>query len=283
MFRLFPKRTSHKIVSADEDAVVAAFAIPSDGVLNNIWGEIHIVTSSTINLIEVVQFDIGGYIVPVLDPDASADVDDLWDVLVPKPGDASLVAATASIDLNAAAGGEDVGAFAQVGEVSWREIFDVGVMPEKLYQAHYLKSHATARHFIDAATDFYRPSHIEQIRHGRRMRVQQPSMVLYAVSQPELADATTAQFLAPAENEWTRLKYVEVVLMRAMEALIGLTEATAESPFSDAITLIEQYLAPDMSEETANSFTGWTMQCFSQFTADISVPGEFEIKSLAHG
>ncbi len=277
--RMFPRRRSQISVPNGSDQVLFGLSLPSDCTLNGLTAEVHVLGTTVRSVLTASFFGIEGYILPVLDPDAEADLDTIWDTLVPKDND------TDTIDLDTQAA--DTQSMYEPGESSMAEIMDVGLQPERIYNMQRMKSFANSAFRQESAAPLLEwvSTDVVKIHIGRRKRYhcKGPSVVVFALGIPDLTDTVTQVQTALAENEWPRVKYIEVVLQQALMQHFGLTEAGATTPWVEAAQLLRKYIEPDVIEETAGAFLTATMLAFSNATFDVSVPGTMEKIQIGSG
>ncbi len=274
--RMFPRRRSQLKVLAGEDAVLFGISLPSECRLNGLTAQVHVVSEAVQGVGVAQMYGIQGYILPVLDPDSGASFDGIWDALVPKDDD------TDTIDLDT--GTSDSQSFFEPGESAMAEVMDVGLQPEKLYAKQFLKTFANSNFKQeDTSVLEWVLSDVINIRIRKNYFVKQPSVVVFALGNADLLDTVATTRVMLAENEWARVKYIEVVLHQALMQHFGLTEAGAETPWVEAAQLLRKYLEPDVHEETPGAFGAQTLTAFVNVTFDVSVPGEMGKMQLGTG
>ena len=281
MKRLMAKRRTHKAVAAGSDEVLFGVSLPSGSRINNIRAQFNmssnILTSSLIN---GFMYAVEGWILPVHDPDLADTYEDIWDALVPKDTDTDV------LDLDTTA--LDITPFYEPGEADLSGLFEVGLVPERVYHRHQLVTlfspHASM--FIGiTSTDVEQwiPADNFTIDIKKNFAITQPSILVFGCSSPSLDDTTTTLPTALAENEWARVKYIGDTLGEALKDVLGLVEAGAETPWEEATDLLRKHLEPDLLEETGGQFAATTWQVFSQAVIDHSVTGEIDIGTITTG
>lgn len=285
MLRLIGRRTAYKSASGGVDSVLLGISLPSDTVINRI--SFNGFTVPQINTLEMQSNEVMGialeaWILPIDDPDATANFDDVWDTLVPKDTDAQ------TLDLDAET--VDSQAFFEPGEVDWQSVFDVGIRPRRIWHHHkYLHiGNTTGVVFVDSQTPFspkWQPGASYGFRSKRRMRIEQPSVLLVGISVPAFDDTTSTLESPLAENEWPRVKYLGDVLIFALHEVLGLTEATAETPFEEAADLLQRHLDPDVFEGSnmVNQLVNNGMAFFGEIIVDHEVTGTLAIQTVDTG
>ncbi len=268
--RMIARRTFAVSVVAGADDVIAGAFLPSGSILNSVRGKVGMVSSTqlvgsvTLNALE-------GWILPVLDPDAAATMNAIFDALVPKDTTAN------TMDLDTAAA--DASAFHEPGLIAWEMVVDVGKVPRRIYHQHRVLNSAMGALVVarDPETPFlFEAIHgnVYDVNVGKRYRVTTPSVVVFAVAAPDTAATSATDAVAGiAENEWFQIKYIDHVLERAMISLFGLTEAGAESPWDEASQLLRKHLEPQMLEDNAGTFVGTNWSAAGEMIFDHTVVG----------
>lgn len=281
MLRMFARRMSQIRTTSGADQVMVGWSLPSDTVLHDIRLKVQMV-GLTSRLLHGAShmFAVEGWILPVLDPDSGATYDTLWDQLVPKDTDVQ----TIDLDTEAA----DTTPFYEPGEADWSAVLDVGLRPQRLYHRHALITEASPGQMVsyDTQTPFNivwsaRQNFKIQVR--KRLRVRQPSALVFAIASPALDDTTGVVAGMLEEAEWAQVKYSGNLLERALLHLFGVVEAGAETPWEEATALLQKHLDPDLYEETAGKFGLETYDVYSEAMLDHSVVGEVAVGSISTG
>lgn len=278
MIRMFARRRWEVDIAAGTDRVMFGISLPSESRLNSVRAEAKGAAPVAIPVDTALLNMIEGYIIPVLDPDAQTSHQDLWDALVPKDTDVQVM------DLDTAA--LDTTPFYEPGEMDWTQIFDVGLKPERIWGKEMFQHAADSRSYFHLETgpvDKWVPFINETIRVSKRYAVSQPSVVLFAFANPSLDDTTQTEPLQLEENEWAQIRYIEEVLDRALMHVLGLFEATAETPWEEASALLQKYLEPNVFEEDGGSWTAFVWRIFGRAIFDVSVQGRLGKVTLTSG
>ncbi len=276
MMRIFPRRRAQHEIGAGTDKVLFGISLPSDCRLNGLTAEVHVMGQLVRQVSQAMMYGIEGYVLPILDPDSAPDFDTVWDTLVPKDDD------TDTIDLDT--GATDTVSMFEPGESSMAEVMDLGMQPQRIYNMQRLKTFAnSAFKQEDASALEWVMTDVIKIRIRKRYRVRAPSVILFALGNPDLLDTSSAALAALAENEWPRIKYAQVMLEQALMQHFGLTEAGATTPWTNAATLLRKYLEPDVFEQSVGAWAGETVRTFSNVTFDVSVPGTMEKIQIGTG
>ncbi len=281
MLRMFARRLTEVTTAAGADVVMFGVDLPSDTVVHDLKVRVQMIgVSQKLAQVSALMYGVEGYILPIHDPDLVSNYDTLWDQLVPKDTD------TQTMDLDT--GAIDTTNFFEPGEAEWGAVFDVGLRPEKLYSRQKLLTfgNGSALTVQDNQTPFTitwaaYDSFVIHIR--RRLRVKQPSVILFAIAQPNLDDTVATAMSSLAENEWPRIKYAGEMLRRAMTHVLGLVEAGAETPWEEATALLQKFLDPDVHEDSGGFFISESFRVVSQVMCDLSVVGELEATQITTG
>lgn len=252
MFRMMARRDGALSVGSNNDDVIFGITLPSETVIHDISANIRINSPVDRAINEVIAYALEMWILPVFDPDTATTYDALMNTLVPKDTDVQ------TIDLDTAA--VDTTPFWEPGEADWSKVLEIGFQPERLWHEHRYMSFSTPGIHIhqDNQTPFatvWNARAVETIHIKRRLRVEGPSVLVLGMSAPALDDHVSTMDAPLLENEWSRVKYGEQMLEQAHMDLIGLIEATAETPWEDATDLLQKHVRPDLFEETADTFT----------------------------
>ncbi len=252
------------------DKVFAAIAVPRGGVFHgaNIDLKLWALEQVAVN---VSMYGITGYAVPILDPDAAATYDAIWDAQVPK----NMIQSEGALDLDT--GAADTTPEYEPGEVNWAGVFDMEGRPRRLLRVRGSMSFGDdgvgrgpfatggATHFIPNKSFRF------NIRGGFRAR--RPTAIMFAVSLPALDRTTTTALTSPTEDEWLMLRYLEDTAIDAMKFLIGRVEAGAKTPYTEAAVFLDKTLAPDVYEAAGTQMAVTGFELFSQSKFTMSVPG----------
>lgn len=279
MIRMFPRRRGQRKISAGTDEVIAGISLPSGSVLNGVGGQLHVIRD-IVHLSGVASLcALQGYILPVLDPDAGASLQTIWDTLVPKDDDVD------TIDLDT--GAADTQSFYEPGELSMAEVLDLGLQPQRIYHREFLSTYVqnsvTLGESPSADIFEFLAGFTHRFRISKRYRVSQPSVVLFAVGNAAMDDTTNTEPTALAEEEWFRVKHIETMIEQALITLFGLTEAGATVTWDTAAALLREYLEPNPFEETTGAWGTATLNSFTMATFDVSVPGTLDKIQLGTG
>lgn len=279
MLRLMAKRMSQIEVAGSSDTVLFGVSLPSGSRINGVRAEVHIESTSvglnSVNLAHI--YAVEGWILPVVDPDLGDSYDDIFDALVPKDTD------TDALNLDTVA--LDQTPFYEPGEVTWEELMDVGMMPERIFHRHRVLT--TAKLGISrlnaADTAGWWPHDYFEINIRKNYAIHHPSILVFAIGSPAGDDTSATIPTAAAETEWGQTKYMGEVLRRGLLHLLGLVEAGAETPWEEATALLKKHLEPDVYEVTDGSLGSLGMWVFCQATIDHSVQGDLGKSTVSTG
>ncbi len=279
MIRMFARRQAAKIVSSPADEFLFGLTLPSDTVVHNIRARFKIWDGSALQVLaNVLSYAVEGWVLPLLDPDAAQGFDNLWDTLVPKDTDVQ----TMDLDTGAA----DATPFFEPGEADWSQLLDIGLRPRRIFHRHRFLTILDAYHrFNDTETPFLMKWEAgDQFSINLRgFRVQQPSVVLFALAAPAMDDDVTTSEAALTEPEMGQIKYVGHVLERAMLHLFGVFETGAETPWEEATALLQKHLDPDPQYESGLTSIGSAWNCHVEAMIDHSVVGRLDTKQISLG
>lgn len=277
--RMFARRLDKRAVTAGTDGVFFGISLPSDAVVHDINIEVHVHSNTIFALSSMAMYAIEGWILPVIDPDAATSFQTLWDNLVPKDTDVE------TMDLDTAAA--DATPFFEPGEPDFSDLMEVGLRPERIYHRSRMFSFANAiLRFQDVETPFipeWMAGGVERIRIRKRLKVMQPSVLLFALASPSMDDTVNTEPAAAAEAEWGQMKYIGHVLERALLHLLGIVEAGAETPWEEATALLKKHLEPDPFEQTATQMTANSWFITARGIVDHSVEGRLGQTSISTG
>lgn len=285
--RMFARRTFMVNCPVSTDVVFVGLSLPSDSVIHDIKIRCSVVHadlaagSEMLVAAQVVAYAVEGWILPVMDPDTQVSYDQLWDWLVPKDSDVEV------LDLDT--GGTDTAPMYEPGEVSLAHVFDVGLLPERVYHRHRILTMArnSLLSYQENQTPFsvlWVPGDAFDIHIKKRLRVRQPSCLVFAIGIPTGDDtlATAPTFLS--EAQWPQVKYIDHVLERAMLHTLGLVEAGAETPFEEATALLKTHLDPDVYESEDGIFAiAGDFTISGEAVIDHSVVGDLPKSAISTG
>jgi hypothetical protein len=271
--RLMPRLKTQVLCPVNADRVVAAYAVPSGGIVSNLSVDMDII-AEPMSVLRTTYYNVFGYLVPVLDPAGSVTPDVMWDRQVPKNTTSS------GMELDFDPNGLHTQPVYEPGNLNLNRLLAVMEAPVEFVNMEGTLSFARSQGGYNRATDDWVPTDRWTWGSNRRMAVNVPSMLLMAVSQPALTTTSAAYFRPLTDEHWVQLKYLEYVLQQALMHIVGLTEAGAESPWVESAGFL--YLMLDsVMEETAGRFAGETLTVFTRSSISLTVTGTLEAKTLS--
>lgn len=280
MIRIIRKQFTQIATPAGGDHVLALMPIAPRGVFFGIRGEVHMVAQD-VPKIQAMMFPCRVYAAQMTEIDDLVDNwQDLWDRYVPKDDDVSEVAATYQIDM--ARDTEDTAPFEEPGEPSPNELFGVREPTTIIWKRDKLISIATSPvGYEGAAVDTYVATDRYNLNVRRRIVFPQGGFVAMGVASPNWDDVTASVPLGSANiSDVMMYGNMPDFLHTARLALIGATEAGAESPFVDVLSLIETLTEPTVYEENAGAYVATDARFFSRIVFDVGVPENADTKVL---
>lgn len=272
MFRLHPKVYLAAECAVAEDTVIFAQAIPGGGKINNVSIDLQLM-SDQVSIGIGCFYGLHGYVVPVLDPDTPSIPDTMWDLQVPK--DKPLTADSLDMDT----GSVDTNPVFELGDVSVETIVKAATAPRQVFRRVKLFSGGSGMAAFNQ--DNYTCRHIDQFkfRIKSNIRVEAPSYLLVALSSPDTLATSSAWPVVNTDGEWMMFTYMAHTLRQAWMATVGLIEATAETPYIDALEFIADTIEW-VHEKQGGLFGTTKWRVWGQGSIDMSVPGDIGNISL---
>lgn len=271
--QVFRRTLEQHLIQIDTDKVIASTFLPAGGSLNGVRLTVEGTALTSQSVLIANLYGLTGFVVPLLDPDAAQTMDAIWDAQIPKDVEMS----AGSYDLDSVA--TDTASEFEIGEVDVSGMLDANAGPLELLQIRQLLTFAGngAKGFESGTPDTWLPTFRHVLNLKRKARVDVHSVVMFAFSAPQLGDTTTTVGTVPGETHMTLIQYITEALRLAAVDLIGLTEAGAESPYSDALAAIATFIEPDAVEVTGGAFGAPSWNVFAKATFDLTVPGSFAL------
>ncbi len=265
-------------IAAGSDEVIFGITLPSDTVVNRVRATISVIGENQKPVTTMLAYSCRGYILPVFDPDAQANYETLWDQLVPKDTDVQ------AVDLDT--GAQDATPFFEPGEADWTQMLDIGLRPRMIFQKTRFMTMLTHSYirFQDNQTPFsaqWLGGDVVNVDITRRMYVRQPSVLVFGVASPAFDDTQSVKESVLTEQKIAQTKYMGDTLKRGLMSLIGLVEAGAETPWDEAVDLLQEHLNPDPFEESATRMGTDTWNVLSEASISHSVKGELGVSSIS--
>lgn len=276
--RMFRHTLTQRVVNAGQDEVIGHAPIPSEGSLNNVWCECHVVATGAIDVKEVALYGIDGRVLPDDDPGDGQTLDGEWDLNISKDQDVS--SGAFSMD----PGSSESGPMFEPGEPSLENIMGLALQAkEEFYKRRKMMSFMSiARGFETGTPNTFLPGDVFKFHSGRKFEADRMSNAMLVFSNPSLDDVTTTAAISfDSEAKWMQMKYFEVVLEQSWFQLMGVTEVGAETPWEEAALLVEEILEPTVIEESVGSFQDSVFNVFCMMTWDISVPGRKAFNTIS--
>ncbi len=267
-------------IASGSDSVLAGVWVPSGSIIARVRGNVKVSGSTALTLSQAAAVGLEGWVLPVEDPDSVGTMNSLWDTHVPKDTVVNL------LDLDT--GAADASPFYEPGNITWEFLYDLGVHAQRIFHRHHIVSPLDAMFMRqDVETPFiehYFPGFVERVDVSQQFRVQEPSLVVFALAVPDTANtSSTAPVAGLLERDWGRIKYIDHVLEMAMMDLLGITEAGAETPWEEASALLKDYLDALLFETNSGTFVGIGWMAVGELVFDIVVPGRMPAKVLTGG
>ncbi len=281
--RIFAKRMSYKVIANNTDEVVTGIVLPSDGVLNNVHMDVHAIAEEEVTWDHAVMYGLGGYVMPINDPDTQSSFNDLWDEFVEKDSAGS----EGSFSLDEVTGDSDQEF--EPGIPNWHGVFDMeGTSIKEIFKRRKLITLANAGQGagilnVAAGARVYTPMDHFKIRQSNAVHVNSPSVALFGFSAPNMDAMTTTEQTTPLANAWGWLKYIDMAVEQAFIYILGHVETGAESPWDLALTFLADYLESTVVEEVVGTFHHTSWNVYTVATYDVSVPGDVRKPQLSSG
>lgn len=263
-------------VATNTDRVFAATAIPRGGVFHGMSFDVHVWGLEQVMLFACI-YGVSGYAVPILDPDAAVDFDNIWERQVPK----NKAEAEGVLDLDTISTADATPEY-EVGMVNWAGVFDMDTT-KRLYRRRRVLTAASAGRG-PGTTGFathWLPQDRFRINVAGGFKVKAPTAIMFAFSAPVVGQTTTTALTPPTEKEWVMLQYLEDTAIDALKFLIGLTTGGTQEPYEEAAVFLDKTLAPSFFEETTAEWATpalWEVLAHGSFTC--SVPGSMTARNL---
>jgi len=281
-FRYRAKTLFSGIVAADTDTVIAWCPVPREGTLLRSGIEISVIGGETV-LSLASMWGMSGKLVPVIDPSTADTLNDIWDLMVSKAKTLLTTAGAITFDLDTAQ--EDTNPETQLAEAHWEEMMGVQLDASEFMQYRSLLTFAkspTGFRAVDAAEDQYVPTEFRRSTSKTRLTAERPSYALIGFSSPSTTRTQTAISSFSAQSKWMQTQYMEDTVVDAMKQLVGLTEAGATRPFSDAAQLIQEIVSPPALELVAGDFVNQAWQVIASAFFDVEVPGIMQARTIGN-
>lgn len=246
--------------------------IPAGGVLRAANVDIHGIGAADFTINHAMLWPLRAMVLPVPDPgETGMDLDELFDRMVTKDVDQSVVAATEQIDLETLT--PDTTPFQEPGEANLGKIYDMGEFGVEVWREERLITFASKPNAYTPGTpDKYIPTFHTFASLSRPVRVDVPSWFVAAIASPTWDDVGTTVPTSFTEQQWGRYSAMDELIDFARLQYLGQTETGAETPFAELAQLIERLVEPTVLEETAGVFESAAVDVFAQAIFLVDVP-----------
>lgn len=275
--RLYPHIMAETAVADATDRVINSIAIPGRSTLRHVWMDFSLVRTVQQDVLDGSMYGVTAYIVPMLDPDATPDVNAIWDLQIPK--DDTIGPDSIDMDFSDTA---DATPEIEPGDPSLEELFNVASRPARIFQRTELITFGKQSAGFTAGTpDTFRPRDAWKAEIKQHYFVEQPSVLMFGLSAP--ATTSTGSVFNPSSNEeWLQLRFMADTAKDAWKHAVGLFETGAETPYVEAAALIASFLE-QFTEETTGAWIAAAYRIFTDFRYEIEVEGELSIESISAG
>ncbi len=269
MVRFNMKREGLFRVTSDSDKVIAGVPIPPGGAVLQVQGHVDVMTDVCVAIDAEVRYALNAYVIPMTDFDSSVDVNTLWDNIVPKDD-----AATGDIEANESSADGDPEY--EPGSPDLETIVGIHGTPLvpvfRRERAMTYASHPMFAH-LDT-TNFFWPAERIPVSISKKVRVDQPSMLLWGFSSPLLDITTTSSLVTPTLQEWGRMQFMKDALTDMMKNALQLVEAGSETPYEEAQAHIVKLLEKVVIEEAgvAAHLTAVAFNVYSSMNFKVDMP-----------
>ncbi len=270
--QLFRTQYKQRVIGAGSDEVIGVMPIPSGGMVANVWGDVHLVAQTNLDRDLAAVYACGGWIMPTVRATAAVSVDTLFDEMVTKDADASVGAQSVNVDDDPLTA--DATPFEEPGEPNLSRVYNMGAMAERIYNRERIltiASRGLMEPVASSEVDLWMPTDHFKIRISKKFRVSTPSYLMFAVAVPTLDDMTTTNETSLLAFESRLLENLEMAIELSMPMIVGITEATAETPFAELAQFIEKLVEPTTEEETAGAFAQVIYTVFARFTFEVQL------------
>lgn len=228
-------------VTAGSDTVFCFTALAPKNTVTGHWLDYLVVGLEDLLFTEACSYSVRGYLFELDDPDTEvANPNTVWDRLVPKDSDFG-----STLDYDTGAGDSDP--FEQPGMINIEELF-AGYLPELVFDRTEIL-HAMSPGSVVTGSTTWKPMSRIRSHMKRNLRVQNPSVLMYAISSPVWgtgydtydAGANDRQQWVP-ENivDWTVLTEPEDFVKDWMRQAMGITTSINQETIKQLYRSVEQ-------------------------------------------
>lgn len=280
--QLFRTQYKHRLVSAGADEVIGAMPIPAGGTLKNVWGDVHIHSTTNPDRDDAAGYSVRGALIPEMNDAGGVSLDTFWDEQVPK--DVALDVTAASQEIDDTPETADATGFQEPGEPNWNKVFNVVNSVQMIYNREKLMTIGSQGLFEPVASsevDLWMPNDNFKIRIRQNYKVEMPTYVMFAFNPPAWDATTVTNEATLSAVERNLYQNLSVAMDLALPEVLGLTEGGAESPYAEVATLIGKLVEPIVEEEAGGSFAAVVYHCYSRFTFEIELPTQGRNKPIS--
>lgn len=272
MRKIISRRYFERSVAPGLDGVLHGVTLPAGSVLHGIRFESAMETNTVQPVQTGAMGSIEGWVCAVIDVDATgsaAQLDNIWDTRVPKDFE------TDALDLDSEAT-FTIAAF-EPGAQDWESMFRAGQPSMPLYKTDWISS--VSRNSIahrDPATPFgleWLGSLTRDVSLRPGLFIEEPSVVLFGLSAPDLTVTFAGPLLQLTEIELGLITFINSVMENAMLALLSVSGAGASTVFEAAVDALKAHVDPPVFEATADAWAAPSWQTFGKLIVEHSVPG----------
>lgn len=272
-------------IAAGSDQVVCSMPIPPGGVFLGARATIHMVTSTHVPLATTA---CGFFAKSIITPlggammDTALSVQTLFDQMVPKDIDLSIVAGSDEVDWD---DGAITAPFEEPGHINWNDMMELGSRPVYLQEKGKLVSMASqgAKFPHVDTTDEVFMTGMMNMGTNKKVRVKQASYYLLAIASPSWDETTASVPTTIVDANWSALTYPDVMFDMMLPDILGLSEAGATSPFAEMAGFAVDLVEPSVFEEDTNRFLPITWTAWVQWAVRVATPGRPQMKGLTGG
>lgn len=288
MLTFYRKSLTQRNLTSETDVVTLMAPIPSESSLDRVWADIHLLGTTEITIDRVGMYGAAGIVSMNPDPGGGDNADSLWDKVVGKMVDISLVAASDIVDIDYLTA--DFQPFWEPGEANVNQLLQIGEIEDKdqWFGRRKLMSYVTIPRAYEVATDLFRVGDQFKIKSRKKVRAERESYAMLGFASPKFDDVETSLSGEGLDGPdsiklWTLTKYLEMAIEQAWMQVTGMTETGAESPWDFAADWIEELLTPTVTEVTTSSFANLNYNIWSDGTFQVTVPGRREFNQVSMG
>ncbi len=268
-------------VPGGTDTVVASMPIPPGGVFMGYRAELHGILAIPLDMDSACMFHARAVIVPMgaSRMDTAISVQTLWDQLVPKDVDLSVVAGADEIDWD---DGTIATNFQEPGQVNFNDLVQLGDRPMDISRRNSgLLTFANAGRdpHLDTTRKFT-PAGSIRMGSNHKVRVRQASYFLLAIGAPAWDEVTNSVVNTIVDANWSALTYPDVMFDMMLPDILGLSETGATSPYADMAGFAVDLVEPSVREQTDGDFVASSWDTFTDWSVRVLTPGRPQMKTL---